>query len=157
MTSTTQPPLSIGDLLARARKGLNRVTSAEAYERTKAGALLVDIRPREQRAREGHVEGAVPHVLVVERNVLEWRLDPASDARLPEVTGYDVDVIVMCSQGYASSLAAAALQELGLHRATDLDGGFLAWREAGLPYRDDNTRRRARTDDGLSRRSDRLG
>lgn len=152
MTSTTQPPRSIGDLLAHARKSLFRVTPTEAYERTRAGALLVDIRPSEQRAREGHVEGAVPQVCVVERNVLEWRLDPASDARLPEVNGYDLEVIVMCSQGYASSLAAATLQELGLHRATDVDGGFVAWREAGLPYRGDYARRRARTDDGLSRR-----
>jgi rhodanese-related sulfurtransferase len=137
VTSTTQTTQSVDDLLARARKNLDRVSPAEAYERAKAGALLVDIRPSEQRAREGHVEGAVPQVLVIERNVLEWRLDPASDARLPEATGYDVEVIVVCSEGYASSLAAATLQELGLRKATDLVGGFVAWREAGLPCRTD--------------------
>ena len=93
------------------------------------GALLVDIRPERQRAAEGGVPGA----LCVERNVLEWRFDPRGDARLPQAAGYDLHVIVMCSQGYASSLAAASLQDLGLHRATDLAGGFLAWAAAGLP------------------------
>jgi rhodanese-related sulfurtransferase len=126
---------SIDDLLVRARERLDRVSPAQAYARAQAGALLVDIRPSEQRQREGHVEGVVPNVLVIERNVLEWRLDPASSARLPEATGYDVEVIVLCSQGYASSLAAATLQELGLHRATDVDGGFVDWRAAGLPHR----------------------
>jgi rhodanese-related sulfurtransferase len=94
-----------------------------------AGGLLVDIRPAAQRAREGEVPGA----LIVERNVLEWRFDPLSDARLPQATGYDVDVIVLCSEGYTSSLAADALRSLGLHRATDVIGGFLAWERAGLP------------------------
>lgn len=95
----------------------------------RAGALLVDIRPAAQRAEEGQVPGA----LVIERNVLEWRLDPASDARLPEAGSYDLRVIVMCSEGYASSLAAASLQDLGLSAATDLAGGFRAWARAGLP------------------------
>ena len=89
----------------------------------------MDIRPAAQRAEEGEVPGA----LVVERNVLEWRFDPASDARLPVASGYDVEVIVLCSEGYTSSLAAASLHELGLSRATDVIGGFRAWRAAGLP------------------------
>ena len=93
------------------------------------GALLVDIRPQAQRAAEGEVPGA----LIIERNVLEWRLDPASDARLPEAGSYDLRVIVMCSAGYTSSLAAASLQDLGLSAATDLVGGFQAWARAGLP------------------------
>jgi rhodanese-related sulfurtransferase len=91
----------------------------------------VDIRPQAQRAAEGVVPGA----LQVERNVLQWRLDPASEARLPQATGHDQQVIIMCSQGYASSLAAASLQDIGLVNATDLAGGFLAWARAGLPCR----------------------
>jgi rhodanese-related sulfurtransferase len=120
---------SVDELLAEARARLQRVTPHEAAARVAAGAVLVDIRPAEQRAREGEVPG----VLVVERNVLEWRFDPASDARLPQATGYDVDVIVLCSEGYTSSLAADALRSIGLHRATDVIGGFLAWQAAGLP------------------------
>jgi rhodanese-related sulfurtransferase len=120
---------TVDDLLAEARARLERVTPHEAAARIDAGALLVDIRPAAQRAREGEVPGS----LIVERNVLEWRFDPASDARLPEATGYDVDVIVLCSEGFTSSLAADALRSLGLHRATDVVGGFLAWAAAGLP------------------------
>jgi rhodanese-related sulfurtransferase len=90
--------------------------------------VLVDIRPAAQRAAEGEIPGA----LIVERNVLEWRFDPASDARLPQAS-YDLRVIVVCSEGYTSSLAAAALQDLGVRQATDLDGGFQAWQAAGLP------------------------
>ena len=122
-------PRTIDDLLSEARSRLERVTPREAAARIAAGAHLVDIRPAAQRAREGEVPGS----LIVERNVLEWRFDPASDARLPEATGYDVDVIVLCSEGYTSSLAADALRSLGLHRATDVVGGFLAWAAAGLP------------------------
>ncbi|MGY1806412.1 rhodanese-like domain-containing protein [Blastococcus sp. SYSU D00669] len=120
---------SIDELLAEARSRLVRVTPAEAAARVARGALLVDIRPAAQRVREGQVPGS----LVVERNVLEWRFDPASDARLPEATGYDVEVIVLCSEGYTSSLAADALRSLGLSRATDVVGGFRAWEAAGLP------------------------
>jgi rhodanese-related sulfurtransferase len=120
---------TIDELLAEARSRIVRVTPAEAARRIGAGAVLVDIRPAAQRAREGEVPGA----LAVERNVLEWRFDPASDARLPEATGYDVDVIILCSEGYTSSLAADALRSLGLHRATDVVGGFSAWAAAGLP------------------------
>jgi rhodanese-related sulfurtransferase len=120
---------TIDDLLAEARTRIVRVTPHEAAARVAAGAYLVDIRPAAQRLREGEVSGA----LIVERNVLEWRFDPASDARLPQATGYDVDVIVLCSEGYTSSLAADALRSLGLHRATDVIGGFSAWAAAGLP------------------------
>ena len=119
---------SVEELLAEARARIARVTPHEAAGRVARGAVLVDIRPAGQRAREGEVPGA----LAIERNVLEWRFDPASDARLPEATGYDVDVIVLCSEGYTSSLAADALHSLGLHRATDVIGGFLAWERAGL-------------------------
>jgi rhodanese-related sulfurtransferase len=90
--------------------------------------VLVDIRPALQR----HEEGEIPGALVIERNVLEWRLDPASSARLP-IARYDLEVIVFCSEGYTSSLAAAALHDLGLTRATDLTGGIKAWRQAGQP------------------------
>jgi rhodanese-related sulfurtransferase len=120
---------TIDDLLAEARTRIVRVTPHEAAARVAAGAYLVDIRPAAQRQREGEVPGS----LIVERNVLEWRFDPASDARLPQATGYDVDVIVLCSEGYTSSLAADALRSLGLHRATDVIGGFSAWAAAGLP------------------------
>jgi rhodanese-related sulfurtransferase len=120
---------SIDELLAEARSRITRLTVHETARRVAAGAVLVDIRPAAQRAREGEVPGA----LVVERNVLEWRFDPTSDARLPEATGYDVEVVVLCSEGYTSSLAADALRSLGLVRATDVVGGFQAWVAAGLP------------------------
>jgi rhodanese-related sulfurtransferase len=111
-------------VLEQARSGLSRLTPAQAADAWRAGAVVVDIRPAAQRAAEGELPGA----LVVERNVLEWRFDPASDARLP-IAGYDLQVIVLCQEGYTSSLAAAALQELGLGRATDVIGGWAAWRE----------------------------
>jgi rhodanese-related sulfurtransferase len=119
----------VGTIVALARQRLRRLGPAEAFEAVRGGALLVDIRPQTQRAAEGLVPGA----LHVERNVLEWRFDPASEARLPQAAGYDQHVIIMCSQGYASSLAAASLQDIGLVNATDLAGGFLAWAAAGLP------------------------
>jgi rhodanese-related sulfurtransferase len=126
----TRPPSArtIDDLLAEARSRLVRVTPRQAADRVAAGAVLVDIRPAGQRA----VEGEVPGALIVERNVLEWRFDPASDARLPQA-GYDVEVLVLCSEGYTSSLAADALRSLGVHRATDVVGGFRAWAAEGLP------------------------
>lgn len=120
---------TIDEILEEARDRLVRVTPEQAHAEMRDGALLVDIRPASQRAAEGEVPGA----LIVERNVLEWRLDPASDARLPEATGHDLRVIVLCSEGYTSSLAAASLHDLGLTRATDVIGGFKAWRAAGLP------------------------
>lgn len=119
----------ISEVLAQARRRLDRLEPAQARAAMQQGALLVDIRPQAQRDTEGQVPGA----LVIERNVLEWRLDPASEARLPEAGSYDLRVIVMCSAGYTSSLAAAALQDLGLYAATDLVGGFRAWARAGLP------------------------
>ena len=121
-------PLSVVDLLATARAGLLRLDPHRAQRASQAGAVLVDIRPAAQRAEEGEV----PDAMLVERNVLEWRFDPASDARLP-LASYDLHVIVLCSEGYTSSLAAAALQQVGVRRATDVIGGFQAWRAAGLP------------------------
>ncbi len=122
--------LTVEEMLSAARARLRRLTPNEAHDAmTERGAVLVDIRPESQRAMEGAIAGA----LVVERNVLEWRFDPASSSRLPVVTDHDLQVIVFCSEGYTSSLAAAALQDLGLWRATDIVGGFQAWRAMGLP------------------------
>ncbi|MFE9424951.1 rhodanese-like domain-containing protein [Kitasatospora sp. NPDC006697] len=121
--------VTVDDLVTRSRAGVHRPDPHQAHAAHRAGALLVDIRPVQQRAEEGGIPGA----LVIERNVLEWRLDPAGSHRIPEATGHDVEVVLVCSEGYASSLAAASLRELGLHRATDLDGGFRAWAAAGLP------------------------
>jgi rhodanese-related sulfurtransferase len=120
---------TIDDLLIEARRELRRVGPDDARAAQHEGAVLVDIRPLEQRRREGDVPGAV----VIGRNVLEWRLCPSSPDRLPDAPGYDDRVIVMCSQGYASSLAAATLRDLGFTNATDVDGGVTAWAAAGLP------------------------
>ncbi|MER6046982.1 sulfurtransferase (plasmid) [Streptomyces sp. BHT-5-2] len=120
---------AIDDLLARARRGLSRVGPAEAAALQKAGGLLVDIRYALLRERDGTIPGA----LVVERNELEWRLDPTGEHRAPEATHHALPVVVICNEGYASSLAAVSLHQLGLHHATDLIGGFQAWRAAGLP------------------------
>jgi rhodanese-related sulfurtransferase len=113
------------DLVAEARRRISRVGPADLEAVTAAGGLIIDIRPAEQRQREGALDGA----LVIERNVLEWRLDPTGDHRIPEVTGYDQPVVVACSAGYASSLAAASLADLGFTRAADLAGGYQAWAE----------------------------
>ena len=122
--------LSIEQVLAAARARLRRLSPDKAYEAmVKTEATLVDIRPEGQRAIEGSIAGA----LVVERNVLEWRLDPASSARLSVASDHDIQVIVFCSEGYSSSLAAIALQDIGLRRATDMIGGFQAWKAMGLP------------------------
>ena len=120
---------TIDDLLAAARARLDRVDPRHAAELIAEGAILVDTRPQWQRAAEGEF----PDALVIERNHLEWRLDPTSEARIPEAVDHDVRWIVACSEGYSSSLAAASLQDLGLRNATDMDGGFQAWRTAGLP------------------------
>ena len=121
---------TIDELLARVRGRIGRVEPAEAWGRlTAGGALLVDTRPAEQRDRDGEVPGAV----VIDRNVLEWRLDPASPDRLPEVTGYDLEILVLCNEGYSSSLVADTLRTLGLARTVDVIGGFVAWAAAGLP------------------------
>lgn len=121
--------LGIDAILARARAQLHRLGPGEAAAALDDGAVLVDIRPQTQRAREGEI----PQALVIERNVLEWRFDPTHPTRLPVASDHGLRVIVFCSEGFTSSLAAACLQELGLHRATDLDGGFVAWRDAGFP------------------------
>jgi rhodanese-related sulfurtransferase len=126
----SRPPgaLTIDAVLAAARSRLTRLSPAQAEHAIRSGALLVDIRPQAQREAEGEIPGAT----IIERNVLEWRFDPASAARLP-VASYDLQVIIFCSEGYTSSLAAASLLDLGVGRATDLEGGFRAWQAAGLP------------------------
>jgi rhodanese-related sulfurtransferase len=119
---------AIDDALARARARISpRVTAAELDAELAAGTLVVDIRPSESRAAEGDLPGAV----VIDRNVLEWRLDPGSAHRIPAADRPDRRIVLVCNEGYASSLAAAALQDLGLRRVTDLDGGYRAW--AALP------------------------
>ncbi|MFE0548496.1 rhodanese-like domain-containing protein [Streptomyces pilosus] len=133
MSGTREQPgdaVGIDELLERVRAGYERVDAPDAYQAARAGeALLVDIRYAALRDRDGLVPGA----LVIERNELEWRLDPRGSHRLPEATGHDLRVVVICNEGYASSLAAESLHRLGLRRATDLVGGFQAWRAAGLP------------------------
>ncbi|MBX7450948.1 sulfurtransferase [Mycolicibacterium sp. 3033] len=109
-------------VLENARTKFNRLSADQLPAALRRGAILVDIRPAAQRA----VEGEVPTALIIERNVLEWRLDPTSDARIPQAVDDDVEWVVLCSEGYTSSLAAAALQEIGLHRATDVIGGYHA-------------------------------
>jgi rhodanese-related sulfurtransferase len=121
--------MRVEELLEEARARLVRLHPREAAEARDRGAILVDIRPAAQRAQEGGIPGA----LVIERNVLEWRLDPASEWRIAEADSHDREVVVICSEGYTSSLAAASLHDLGLVRATDLIGGFKAWEAAGLP------------------------
>ncbi|AZQ40731.1 sulfurtransferase [Streptomyces cyaneochromogenes] len=124
-----EPPVGIDELLERVRAGYTRVEPREAYELAQHGeALLVDIRYAALRERDGLIPGA----LVVERNELEWRLDPQGSHRAPEATSHDLRVVVICNEGYASSLAAESLRRLGLHRATDLVGGFQAWWAEGL-------------------------
>jgi rhodanese-related sulfurtransferase len=120
---------SIDEVLDQARARIERVTPSEAAAIAEAGGLLVDIRPIAQRQQHGEVPGA----LIIERNVLEWRLDPRSDHRIPEVTGHDQRVVILCNEGYASSLAAASLADLGFARAADVVGGFQAWLADGLP------------------------
>ncbi|GAA0375182.1 rhodanese-like domain-containing protein [Micromonospora gifhornensis] len=119
-------------LLEQARAGMTRLTPQETVQAAARGALVIDTRTDMQRREQGDLPG----VLVIDRTVLEWRLDPASDWRIPEATGYDIEVVVVCRQGYSSSLAAASLRALGLHRATDMIGGVDAWRAAGLPFSD---------------------
>jgi rhodanese-related sulfurtransferase len=114
--------------LEEARTRLRRLSAREVPDALARGAVLVDIRPQAQRDREG----GVPAALVIERNVLEWRCDPTSDARLPRAAGDDVEWVVLCSEGYTSSLAAASLVDLGLHRATDVIGGYHAMKAEGV-------------------------
>jgi len=120
---------SIDELLATARTGLCRLQPVQAQAAARLGAVLIDIRGDSQIARDGTVPGA----LVIARNVLEWRLDPDSQHRHPQAPGLGGRVILLCDEGYQSSLAAATLQQMGFTFATDVAGGFQAWREAGLP------------------------
>jgi rhodanese-related sulfurtransferase len=114
---------AVDDLLDHARSRLDRVTPESLAAEVAAGALMIDTRPVEQRERDGALPGAV----VVDRNVLEWRLDPTSPHRLPVATDHDRRIIVVCDEGYSSSLAAASLHDLGLYRATDLVDGYQGW------------------------------
>ncbi len=116
-------------VLARAREGVRRLGPDEVRAAVADGALLIDTRTEVQRREQGELPGA----LVIDRTVLEWRLDPGCPWRIPEATGYDVPIVVVCRHGYSSSLAAASLRAVGLHRATDLAGGVEAWVAAGLP------------------------
>jgi rhodanese-related sulfurtransferase len=122
---------SIDAVLDRARRRLNRLTPQQAAAEHRQGALLVDTRTSEQRARDGEIPGA----LLIDRTVLEWRLDPTSGSHISEATDHDVRVIVICAEGFSSSLAAASLQDLGMVNTTDVIGGFEAWKAAGLPVR----------------------
>ena len=115
---------TIDTLLADARARLARIEADQLGAELDSGAIVVDIRPTEQRSRDGDLPGAI----VIDRNVLEWRLDPMSPHRIPAITDHDQRVIVVCDEGYTSSLAAASLQDLGLHRATDVIGGYQRWR-----------------------------
>ena len=122
----------VDDQLADARSRLTRVSARAAYQEALYGrGILVDIRPAAQRTAEGEVAAHLAP-LVVERNVLEWRFDPRHEAKLP-MAGFATRVIILCQEGFTSSLAADALLRLGIRRATDVVGGFRAWREAGLP------------------------
>ncbi len=114
---------SIDEILAAARARLDRVAPEDLERERLDGAVIVDIRPVEQRARDG----ALPGAIVIDRNVLEWRLDPSCEHHLTEIAGYDTRIVIVCNEGYSSSLAAALLHDVGLHRATDLIGGYQAW------------------------------
>ncbi len=122
-------PVAIDAFLEAARKGLDRVQPADLVAEMAAGAVVVDTRPSEQRHRDGELAGA----LVINRNVLEWRLDPTSPHHIPEVTDPRCRIIVVCNEGYSSSLAAATLRQFGLERASDLVGGFQAWKRRAGP------------------------
>jgi rhodanese-related sulfurtransferase len=120
---------TIDEVLEKARRRLKRLTPEQAAAEHAKGALLVDTRTSEQRASGGEIPGAI----VVDRAAMEWRLDPTSPSRISEATDHDIRVIVICAEGYSSSLAAASLQDLGLVNATDVIGGVDAWKAAGLP------------------------
>ncbi|PQD99282.1 sulfurtransferase [Mycobacterium sp. EPG1] len=118
-------PSRIDKVLDDARAKLTRLSAEAVPAALDRGAVLVDIRPAAQRAAEGEIGAA----LVIERNVLEWRCDPTSDARIPQAVDDDVEWVILCSEGYTSSLAAASLKDLGLHRSTDVIGGYHALKE----------------------------
>lgn len=123
------PRTTIDDLLRAARARLDRLEPEQALAAALDGAVLVDIRSERQRERDGVIPGAIFHP----RNVLEWRMDPSSGHADPAIGGLDRHVVLICDEGYQSSLAAATLQDLGFSWATDVAGGFRAWRAAGLP------------------------
>jgi rhodanese-related sulfurtransferase len=129
-------PANIDVLLENARRGLDRIQPADLERELAAGALVVDTRPVDQRRRDGDLPGAV----IIDRNVLEWRLDPTCPYRVPEADNADMRIIIVCNEGFSSSLAAATLQQLGLHRATDLVGGFQAWKHFREQVEGDETR-----------------
>ncbi len=135
LTSTAPGPVTSGvaAVLRQARAGMERLSPRQALDELCAGALLVDTRTDAQRARQGDLPGA----LVIDRTVLEWRLDPTSPSRIPEASDLGLRVIVVCRQGYSSSLAAESLRRVGLSRATDVIGGVEAWLAAGLPVSQD--------------------
>jgi rhodanese-related sulfurtransferase len=120
---------SADQLLEAARARFERVSAEEAAAEQARGALIVDTRTTEQR----RAQGVIPGTVAIDRTVFEWRLDPTSPSHDPRVRDHDARIVVVCRQGFSSSLAAASLQDLGLHRATDVIGGFEAWRDAGLP------------------------
>ncbi|MDH6283679.1 rhodanese-related sulfurtransferase [Rhodococcus sp. LBL1] len=120
--------MTIDEMLEDARAGLDRMYVFELSEAVRRGAIFVDIRPQAQRA----LEGTLPGALAIERNVLEWRLDPTSSAHLALAVDHDVEWVIVCSEGYTSSLAAASLRQLGLNNVTDLVGGYKAIKSAGL-------------------------
>ncbi|NHC15695.1 rhodanese-like domain-containing protein [Motilibacter deserti] len=121
--------MGVEHVLAAARAGVDRLSPGQVLAAQAAGALVVDTRTPSHRREQGELPGA----LVIDRTVLEWRLDPASPWRIPEATGPDLQVVVVCRHGYSSSLAAASLRAVGLRRATDLIGGVEAWIAAGCP------------------------
>ena len=119
----------IDGLLADARARIRRWSPAELAEAVAGGAVVVDIRSGDERVRNGIVPGSVH----VPRSVLEWRLDPGSGWPNPRLADRELELILLCAEGFSSSLAAASLVDLGFERAGDLVGGFTAWRDAGLP------------------------
>lgn len=121
--------MTIDEVLAASRAEVRRLSPEQTAAAKDRGALVIDTRTEVQRREQGEL----PNVLVIDRTVLEWRLDPSSPDRIPEATSYDVQVVVVCRQGYSSSLAAASLRTVGLSRATDMEGGVEAWVAAGLP------------------------
>lgn len=121
--------LGVAGVLQTARHGVRRLAPWEVVDAAARGALIVDTRTESQRREQGELPG----VLVIDRTVLEWRLDPASESRIPEACGYDLEIVVVCRQGYSSSLAAASLRQVGLRCATDMVGGVESWLHAGLP------------------------
>lgn len=123
--------MTADELYAAAAARIRRLTPDETVAAVRRGALLIDLRPTEYRWREGEISGAIP----VPRHVMEWRLDPHGDFRLAELTAPDDEVVLMCSEGYSSALSADLLhRELGLTNVADLEGGFAAWKAAGLPW-----------------------